>query len=170
LPIAGPIITGLLERGATVVLRPHPYTERHRGSAALLRRAEQALARDAARSGRPHRFGRAASEPSLFGCMNLADAMICDVSAVASDFLYTGKPFAITDMVGAGDGFAATFPVARAAYVIHRDAGNLGEVLADLLAHDPLREARRKLRAYYLGDFRPDRYAETFLAEVRRVL
>jgi hypothetical protein len=171
LPIAGAIIEALLGCGATVVLRPHPYTDRHRASAAHLRRAEQVLAQDRARTGREHRYGRATStELGLFDCMNLADAMICDVSAVASEFLYTGKPFALTDMVGAGDAFADTFPLARAAYVIDRGAGNLDQVLGDLLERDPLRDDRRKLRGYYLGEFPPERYAEAFLTEARKVL
>jgi hypothetical protein len=171
LPIAPAIVAALLARGATVVLRPHPYSRRHRESAATVRMLEQLLAADAARTGRAHRYGPAATtQCSLFDCMNLAHAMICDVSSVASDFLYTGKPFAITDMTGAGDRFADEFPVARAAYVLRRDAGNLPEVLDDLLGTDPLAAARQTLRGYYLGDAPPQRYAEPFLAAARDVL
>lgn len=169
LPIAETIIEALLERDVTVILRPHPYTARHRESAGHLRRAEQLLARDLVRTGHRHRFGSAATtELSLFGCMDLADAMICDVSSVASEFLYTGKPLAITDMAGEGDQFPHTFPVARAAYVVHRDAGSLTDVLANLLGEDPLRRTRWDVRTYYLGDFPPERYADAFLTEARR--
>src|SRR6185312_1739658 len=44
LPIARTIIQGLLDRGVTVVLRPHPYTRRNRASALLLDEAERMLA------------------------------------------------------------------------------------------------------------------------------
>lgn len=171
LSIAEPIVEELLARGVTVILRPHPYTARNQESAAQLQRAEQLLARDRARTGRPHRWGAAATrELSLFDCMDRSHAMICDVSSVASDYLYTGKPFAITDMTGEGDRFPRAFPVARAAYVLWRDAGNVAAVLADLLAHDRLRATRRELRTYYLGDIPTQRYPEAFLTEARRCL
>lgn len=171
LPVAERIVTGLLARGATVILRPHPYSERHRESAAILRRLEQLLARDQQQTGRPHRFGRAATvERDLFACMNESHAMICDVSSVASEYLYTGKPFAITDMTGQGADFPTAFPVARAAYVVNADAGNLSEVLDDLLARDPLRGTRHQLRTYYLGDFPPERYRQAFFDQARACL
>jgi hypothetical protein len=169
LPVAEEILSGLLARGATVILRAHPYSRRHRESAATLRRLERLLARDGERTGRAHRYGPAAeTERSLFDCMNLANAMICDVSSVASEFLYTGKPFAITDMAGDGDRFTERFPVGRAAYVLRHDAGNLPDVLDKLLQDDPLAATRRQLRTYYLGEAPPDRYVETFLKEARQ--
>lgn len=171
LPIAEPLVAGLLARGATVIFRPHPYSRRHRESAAQLRRVERLLAQDRARTGREHRWGRAATVAlSLFDCMNRSDAMICDVSSVASEYLATGKPFAITDMVDQREQFPRSFPLARAAYVIRRDAGNRDEVLADLLGPDPLAPTRREVRAYYLGDAAPDQHPEAFLAEARRCL
>ncbi|QSB15254.1 CDP-glycerol glycerophosphotransferase family protein [Natronosporangium hydrolyticum] len=171
LPIADRIVEQLLARGRTVILRPHPYSRRDPASADQLRRAEQLLARDRADTGRPHRWGAAASEQlSLFDCMDASHAMICDVSSVASDYLYTGKPFAITDMRGEGDEFARTFPVVRAAYRIDADGGNLPAVLDDLLAGDPLRATRRELRTYYLGDAPPERYPMLFQSEARQLL
>lgn len=171
LPVAESIIEGLLERGVTVILRAHPYAARDRRCAEHLRRAERRLAEDRARTGRAHLWGVAATtQLSLFDCMNRSHAMICDVSSVASDYLYTGKPMSITDMTGAGDAFVTTFPVARAAYVLDAHATNLTAVLDDLLERDPLAEVRRELRTYYLGDAPPDRYAETFLVEARRCL
>jgi hypothetical protein len=171
LPVAEAIIDGLLERGATVILRAHPYAARDRRCVGYLRRVEQRLAQDRARTGREHRWGRAAAtDLTLFECMDRSHAMICDVSSVASDYLYTGKPMAITDMTGAGAAFTAAFPVARAAYVVDRTASNLKPVLYDLLERDALAAIRRDLRAYYLGDVAPDRYAETFLTEARGCL
>ncbi len=171
LPLAETIVGALLARGVTVVLRAHPYAARDRRTAEDLRRAERLLARDRERTGRPHRWGREAREVlSLFDCMNLSHAMICDVSSVASDYLYTGKPMAITDMTGAGARITEEFPVARAAYVVERTGGNLARVLDDLLGADPLAPTRRALRTYYLGDAPPDRYAEVFREEALRVL
>lgn len=167
LPIGEAVVRGLLERGATVIVRPHPYTRRDRRSAATLRRITQLLAEDRRRTGRPHRVG---GGHLLVTDINASDAMVCDVSAVASDYLASGKPFAITDMAGAGAAVTESFPLARAAYVLRGDAGNLPEVLDHLLGADPLAQVRQNLRAYYLGDAPPERHPETFLAEARAVV
>lgn len=167
LPIGETIVRALLERGVTVIVRPHPYTRRVRESMRQLRQIERLLARD--RTGR-HLWGGAVSKLSLADCMNRADAMVCDVSSVASQFLYTNKPFAVTDMVTPAGGFTGSLPLARGSYVLHRDAANLDDVLDDLLRRDPRAEARRELRGYYLGDFPAERYAEAFLTEARRTM
>lgn len=173
LPIAERIVRRLLERGCTVIVRPHPYSHRHRESAAVLNRIGQLLAADRAATGRAHRWGPAATtELSLFECMDRSDAMICDVSSVASEYLFTGKPFAITDMTGAGERFVTTFPVARAAYVLPGDSGpdQLDALLTELLQRDPLAARRAELRTYYLGEIPRERYAEEFLVAARECL
>lgn len=170
LPIAERIVAGLLERGATVIVRPHPYTKRDQRSLQLLGRVEQLLARDRAATGRRHGWGAAVTRMSLTDSMNRANALICDVSSVGSQFLYSDKPFALTDMVTDDTSFAGSLPLGRAAYLLRRDAGNLAEVLEDLLVRDPRATARRELRSHFLGDFPPDRYVEGFLAEARRCI
>jgi hypothetical protein len=170
LPIGTTIVTALLARGATVILRPHPYTYRHLDSARHLDRLDALLAADRARTGRPHVFGPAATTGmTLIECANRADALISDVSGVASDFLYSEKPFALTNMSAAPvEEFTAAFPLAGAAYVIDERAGNIGDILDALLGDDPLEEARRKAKAYYLGEFDSVDYADGFIAAARR--
>lgn len=169
LPIATQIVARLLERGATVIVRPHPYTKRDPASLRQLRAAEQLLARDRARTGRAHLWGPAAARAlTVAECMNRSDALVCDVSSIASQYLYTRKPYAITDLVSEDGSFTGGLPLARAGYVVRRDTGNLPELLDDLLVRDPAAAARAELRGYYLGDFPPERYAEGFLAEARR--
>ncbi len=169
LSIGPAIVRGLLARGATVICRPHPYTTRNQAAARQLAAVEQLLASDAARTGRDHRWGDVTSrQMSLVDCMNAADAMVSDVTAVASDWLYSEKPFAIVDMTGQGERFAATFPLARAAYVVDRTAGNLDRALDQLLDADPLATTRREMKTYYLGDFPDKSYVDAFVAEARR--
>jgi CDP-glycerol:poly(glycerophosphate) glycerophosphotransferase len=164
------IVRKLLDRNATVVLRPHPYARRDLDSARQLSRIEQMLAEDAAKTGRRHRFGEESSvRMSLFDCINAADVLISDVSSVASDWLFSEKPFALTNVLGEERGaFEAAFPLARAAYVIDKDAGNLDEVLEELLKIDSLAEMRRNLRTYYLGDFPTENYADGFVSAASR--
>lgn len=171
LRIGSVIIRELLNRDVTVIFRPHPLTGRIAETAALAAGIEQLLAADKLRAGRNHIFGAAAqSELSLFECFNRADAMISDVSGVASDFLYSEKPLAMTDMIGDGPKFVENFPLAKAAYVLRGDASNLTEVLDDLLDADPLARTRRSVKEYYLGDFPAETYADGFVRAARAEL
>jgi hypothetical protein len=171
LRIGEKIIEKLLERKATVVLRPHPYTDRDPGSARRIARLHQMLADDRERTGRQHVFGPAAAAMTVFECTNRVDAMVSDISGIASDFLYSGKPFALTNMLGdAPDAFEASFPLARAAYVVDSDTANLDHVLDQLLDSDPLEKTRREVKTYYLGDFDAADYADGFVSAARRYL
>ncbi len=171
LPVAERLVRGLLERGVTVILRAHPYTAQNPASARQLARLHDLLAADRARTGRAHVFGPAASrELTLTECVNRSDALVSDVSGVVSDYLYSGKPYALTDMVDAGDRFPADFPLAASGYVLRRDMSDVDEVLDRLLGADPLADARWAMRTRYLGDFPAESYAEGFLAAARREL
>lgn len=166
LAIGEKIVKALLARGATVILRAHPYTARNPASAQQLTRLEQLLAAD---GGRRHRWGAAAStEMSVFDCINAADVLISDVSAVASDWLFSDKPFATTDMQREGKHFAETFPLSQAAYVLDHKASNVDDVLDRMLGADPLAQVRREMKTYYLGDFPGKPYVDGFLDEARR--
>ena len=169
LPIGEKIIQGLLDRKVTVVFRPHPYADRHGPSARQIARLHQMLAEDRDRTGRQHVFGDVAThQMSVFDCVNRCDAMISDVSGVASDFLYSGKPFALTNMLGeTRTTLEASFPLSKAAYVLDKDAGNMTSTLIDLLEEDPLESTRRKVKTYYLGDFDEETYADGFLDAAR---
>ncbi|MEU6205476.1 CDP-glycerol glycerophosphotransferase family protein [Micromonospora musae] len=171
LPVAEPLLRRLLDRGATVILRAHPYTTQNPASARQLGRLTELLAADRARTGRQHLWGAAASRDlSLVECVNRSDALVSDVSGVISDYLYSGKPFAVTDMGADGDAFTERFPLAAAGYVLRRNMADLDEVLDRLLDTDPLSAQRWETRRRYLGDFPAESYAEAFLAAARREL
>ncbi|TDC41659.1 CDP-glycerol glycerophosphotransferase family protein [Micromonospora sp. KC213] len=171
LPVAETLLRRLLDRGATVILRAHPYTTQNPASARHLARLTELLAADRARTGRAHLWGAAAGrELTLTDCVNRADALVSDVSGVISDFLYSGKPYAVTDMGVDGDQFVARFPLAASGYVLRRDMSNVDDVLTRLLDTDPLAPARWATRRHYLGDFPAASYAEGFLAAARREL
>lgn len=170
LPVAEELLRRLLGRGATVILRAHPYTTQNPASARQLGRLTELLAADRARTGRQHVFGAAARELSLTECVNRSDALVSDVSGVISDYLYSGKPYAVTDMGGEGDRFTERFPLAGSGYVLRRDMANVDAVLTALLDTDPLADARWATRRRYLGDFPAESYAEGFLSAARREL
>ncbi|MDG4798739.1 CDP-glycerol glycerophosphotransferase family protein [Micromonospora sp. WMMD1082] len=170
LPIAETLLRRLLARGATVIVRAHPYTAQSPASARQLGRLHDLLAADRAGTGRPHLFGAAASRLTLAESVNRADALVSDVSGVVSDWLYSGKPYAVTDMGADGDRFVERFPLAASGYVLGRDMADVDAVLTRLLDTDPLAEARWATRRRYLGDFPGESYAEVFLAAARREL
>jgi hypothetical protein len=40
--------------------------------------------------------------PRLYDCFNESDGMVSDISSVVSDFIASGKPYAVTDSAGLG--------------------------------------------------------------------
>ena len=96
LPVGERIVAALLERGATVIFRPHSFSRQFPEDVAAIERIHRLLAADAKVTGRTHLWGAAAeTERTILDCMNSSDAMICDVSSVVSDYLFSGKPFAM---------------------------------------------------------------------------
>ena len=171
LPVGEILVKRLLARGVTVILRSHPYTSQSPTSVRLLARIEQLLAEDRASTGRRHIFGtEAARKMSLVECANRSHALVSDVSGVISDYLYSSKPYAVTDRVNEGERFTQSFPLARSGYVLRADMSNADEVLDQLLETDPLEDARWKTRTEYLSDFPAEEYADGFLGEARRQL
>lgn len=158
------IVSGLLRRGVVVAFRPHPYSHRDAESRVFIQQIDGLLEG----AGAQHLTSRRTNQLDILDCLNAADALVTDVSSVASDFLHSGKPLAITD-TGVVDGpLADTFPIARAAYVLHPDS-DLDAVLAQMLGDDPLSGERQRMRAYYLGDAASDP-AEAFLQAVRSAI
>ncbi|WP_329211143.1 hypothetical protein OG257_25660 [Streptomyces sp. NBC_00683] len=98
------------------------------------------------------------SQPKLYDCFNQADAMVSDISSVVSDFIASGKPYAVTDSAELGaEEFKRQNTAVRAAVVLSNSAEEIGELLnavADPKA-DPLTEARRELKSYLLGPDEP---------------
>ncbi|MFF7897324.1 hypothetical protein ACIP4X_20760 [Streptomyces sp. NPDC088817] len=98
------------------------------------------------------------AEPRLYDCFNVSDAMVSDISSVVSDFIASGKPYAVTDSAELGvEEFKRNNTAVRAAVILSNSAAELGELLAAVHdpAADPLREDRRTLRRYLLGPDEP---------------
>lgn len=165
------IVQALLDRGATVIFRPHPLSYRWRRRRAVIEQIRTLLADDARATGRDHRYGdQVDHEWSVADCANRSDALVSDVSSVVSDFLASGKPYAMTSMRGPIEEFRRENSVAETAYVILGDLSNLDEALDDLLFRDPLAAAREERRRYILGDLTGEESADAFAAYVRTLV
>ena len=153
LAIGKHIVKAALARDMVVILRTHPYTRFNLAAARRLDEIERVLTVDRQQSGRPHLWGSdAAGTVSLADCINAADIAVCDVSAVAADWIYCDRPFAVTDMKMLGESFADEVWIARGASRIAGDASNLDEVFDELLVKDSRAAQRREARAYFLGE------------------
>ncbi|MFI6486326.1 hypothetical protein [Streptomyces sp. NPDC050564] len=100
----------------------------------------------------------AGAEPRLYDCFNVSDAMVSDISSVVSDFIASGKPYAVTDSAELGvEEFKRQNTAVRAAVILSNSAGELGELLAAVT--DPAADAqaaeRQELKRYLLGPDKP---------------
>jgi len=166
LPWAAMVVQSLLDLGVRVIFRPHPYSFKHAPSIRQINEANQLLAKANADGGQ-HLYGADATTLSLFDTFNTVDALVTDVSSVAADFLFSGKPFAVVDVGEPEDDPLQEYPMMRAGYLLRPRLGDPTPVLADMLRHDPMAQVRQQLRTYYLGDFPVEHYAEAFLDQVR---
>ncbi|MFG2457964.1 hypothetical protein ACGFWE_12965 [Streptomyces sp. NPDC048523] len=98
------------------------------------------------------------AEPRLYDCFNVSDAMVSDISSVVSDFIASGKPYAVTDSAELGiEEFKRQNTAVRAATILSNQATELGELLDAVRdpAADPLAEDRVELKQYLLGPDEP---------------
>ncbi|MEZ3181943.1 hypothetical protein KYY02_25700 [Streptomyces pimonensis] len=98
------------------------------------------------------------AEPRLYDCFNVSDAMVSDISSVVSDFIASGKPYAVTDSAELGvEEFKRQNTAVRAAVILSNDAEELGGLLDAVRdpAADPLAGDRGELKRYLLGPDEP---------------
>ncbi|URM91416.1 hypothetical protein LUW75_17180 [Streptomyces sp. MRC013] len=98
------------------------------------------------------------ARPHLYDCFNEADGLVSDISSVVSDFIASGKPYAVADSAGLGEEeFRRQNTAVRAAVVLSNDAAELGELLAAVAdpAADRTAGERRALKQYLLGPDEP---------------
>lgn len=97
-------------------------------------------------------------EPRLYDCFNVSDAMVSDISSVVSDFIASGKPYAVTDSAELGvEEFKRANTAVRAATILSNSAAELGELLDAVRdpAGDALAADRGELKRYLLGPDEP---------------
>lgn len=164
LPVGLAIVRALLALGATVIFRPHPYSARDAESRMLI----SAIDHELARAGSQHLVSTAASRQSIAECFNASTAAVTDISSVPIDYLATGKPLAVTDMVGLGRDLEE-YPFLRACYQLS-PGEPLEVVLAQMLGGDPLAAERARVQEYYLGPADPRGADQRFLDACRAVL
>jgi hypothetical protein len=104
-------------------------------------------------------------DPGLLACFEAADLLVADVSAVVTDWLATGRPYAVLNPSDRpADELHAAAPSTSAATLLGPELAELDGLLADLRSGtDPWAAARAELSAYLLG---PGGTMEPFAAAV----
>ncbi|MEU6670647.1 hypothetical protein [Streptomyces sp. NPDC046727] len=98
------------------------------------------------------------AQPRLYDCFNVSDAMVSDISSVVSDFIASGKPYAVTDSAELGvEEFKRHNTAVRAAVILSNSAAELDGLLDAVRdpSADPLADARTELKQYLLGPDEP---------------
>ncbi|MDR6973850.1 hypothetical protein J2X68_000519 [Streptomyces sp. 3330] len=98
------------------------------------------------------------AEPRLYDCFNASEAMVSDISSVVSDFIASGKPYAVADSAELGaEEFRRQNTAVRAAVILSNSAVELDQLLDAVRdpAADPLAKDRKELKEYLLGPDEP---------------
>lgn len=156
------VVEALVAAGVRVVYRAHPLTGvrnvavRHAHAAVLATLTRNGAAR-LTRDGDPAQAVThlvVGADVALYDTFALAHALVADVSSVVSDWLGTGRPYAMLDTRGVGvDEFRRCYPSAGGATVLPPDLAGLDRVVAAAsgAGDDGLADARRVTRDALLG-------------------
>lgn len=134
--------------GVRVLFKPHPLT-------GTVDPQGQAVCREIAAlltaSGPQHVYVDSARP--LYDCFDESDALVSDISSVVSDYLWSEKPYFVTNNANVPDDqFRDDNPSAAAAYLIAHTAEGLADGLSEARGCDSFRDRRRDVRTYLLGD------------------
>ncbi|GAA6182400.1 hypothetical protein NBRC116594_38380 [Shimia sp. NS0008-38b] len=158
LPQAHDILHHTVQSGQPidVIFKPHPVSFRDPSWSDV--QAKVGAATAALPAGVTFRMADPSEDP--FALYEAADVLITDISSTVIDYLYTGKPYIVTNPHDYTDAFLEAYPSVEGGHLAAPDAANLPELLADCLGADQLAAKRIKLRLYAFGDFgRPQQEA-----------
>jgi hypothetical protein len=151
--------------GVTVLVKPHPAS----GSVnKAYGRAATAVTAAVRAVGGPHRVIDGVT--GLYEAFNEADLLVTDVSSVVTDFLWSGKPYVMTNPTGLPeDAYRREFPSSGGAAIWGKDLATMDADVRDARTTDVRRAARETVAQYLLGAHQDDA-TSGFVAAVHDVL
>lgn len=163
------IVTSLLaDHSIRLIYRPHPRSgtaDKAYGAA-----NDQIVKAIAAANHNDPSAHHLADLDSPFGWQtHSADVCICDISAVAFDWLATGKPLIMTRPVSPDAVVDTEGLVANTLLLDAAEASNAATLITDVQAGG-MGEEYAKLVAYYFGDVAEGNSTKRFLSAVKRVV
>jgi CDP-glycerol glycerophosphotransferase (TagB/SpsB family) len=133
-------IEEVLKIGITVIFKPHPYTGSVNNELNLIVKELTMLKR--------YENFYYESTGDLYNYMNQSDLLLCDVSSVLNDYLYTLKPSIVTEM--SRDELSSFTPSMQASYVL-KEAQGLVTLVNKVMESDSLILQRVALKEKSLG-------------------
>lgn len=145
------IVRSVLEDGGMrLIYRPHPRTGARSATFAELDSTIKAQVRDAARQ-RPQAGHLVDTDPSPLGAMTSADVLVCDISAMALDWLATGRPLVVTEPASPAAVVSETRIWEAATRLTAADAARAAAIIRAAVTDDLTAASRADLARYYLG-------------------
>ncbi|MCU1570916.1 MAG: CDP-Glycerol:Poly(Glycerophosphate) glycerophosphotransferase [Naasia sp.] len=143
------IVSTLLQLPRVRVLyKPHPATGSKDPAFSEADRRIRALLADA---GAPNLVVEDLT--GLYAAFNEADLLISDISSVVTDFLYSRKPYIVSNPSGESiDAFRVEYPSTGGASILPPDCAGLEEFVEDARGADINRARRAEVAAYLLGE------------------
>lgn len=153
----------------TLIYRPHPLTGVRVGQYGEADSQIRSIIADAVER-EPDAGHRISTTGEITDDFRTADALLCDVSAVAMDWLSTTRPLVMTVPVSS-DVRTAETPLSLAMRRIRSSEGSrAAEIIVSEIAEDPNRKERMNLIEYYLGDTSPGASMNTFLTAITETI
>jgi CDP-Glycerol:Poly(glycerophosphate) glycerophosphotransferase len=173
LTVTPQLVQALLDAGASVVYRPHPFCARTAEGAHIIREVHELLEQHANSTGRNHVYGPAAeTEITVNQAANMSDMIVSDLSGIMSDWLFSLKPYLLVSMDQSAKDFAERYPMGKSGVVVDgREHKDFAKAIKELLSADTAEayEARRKMREYYLAGADNEDRAALFNEVVKRI-
>ncbi len=132
-----------------VVFKPHPMSYKDPSSSQYLGDIRTVLARPR-NNGSVGEFHQEAIDP--IDLYNMADILISDISSVIIDFLYSGKPYLVTNPSNYNDAELQAYPSVLGGYLLEETGENALELVKLAAGADPMRDKRMETRSYAFGD------------------
>lgn len=164
------MVQRLLESGEfRVIYRPHPLTGvRVPGYGDADARVRELIAEANEKQSAVHH--RIDTDINIAVSFAASDIMICDISGVAMDWLPSDKPL-LTTKPAEPEAIVARTPLTDIVPTIgESNVSNIVDMVTSQLADDTLKQARRDLTEYYLGDISPGASARRFLEACDRLI
>lgn len=160
------IVCSLMEKGWQVIYRPHPHTGMNDAATRTANERIIHLLREHA--GNHPNMRHYVDQSSRIGWQQAeADACVCDMSAVAFDWLISGKPLVMIEP-GPGAVIDSHGLIGRIPLLPAASAGNVASVLESALESGQS-DALQDLALHYFGDTTPGAQIGRFISESRRL-
>jgi CDP-glycerol glycerophosphotransferase (TagB/SpsB family) len=174
LSVTPQLVQSLLNAGASVVYRPHPFCAQTSEGAHTISVVHEMLEQHANKTGVKHLFGADAEKKiTVNEAANMSDMIVSDLSGIMSDWLFSLKPYLLVSMDQSAEDFTARYPMAKAGVVVDgREPGHFDAAIKQLINTDTQAayDARKKMREYYLAGANDADRAALFNSVVKRII